>query len=315
MRNRPSLHLDQALNVDAAQSMFIERQLEYVEAEILRQPYPDLLARQLVPVSHRANAGAETISYRTYDRVGVAQRIKSYADNIVRADVSAKEDRVPIHGYGIGYGYSNQEMRAAAFAGTPLDSEKALAARQGFELRVDMIGASGNGEGLYGLLNLPNANVYTVPADGTGSSALWTAKSAALILRDMNGLSGKSISLTNGIERPDTLVLPLDQYTLIATTPWATTASDTTILEFFLKNSPWVKSVIPWYRCKAAGSGSTDRMVAYRRDPSKLRLEIPMEYQLNQPQLRNYGVEVPGEGRVAGVICPFPMSVTYGDGI
>jgi hypothetical protein len=301
-------------HLDAAENAFIERKLEYVMARVVETPYPEFLGRQLVPVSHEVPAGAETIKYDVYDKVALAQRIRSYSDNLPRADVKVREERSPVHGYGIAYGYSNREMRAALMAQSNLEQRKADSARFGFELALDVIAASGNTEGLLGILSLPNANVYTVAADGTGASALWTAKTADQIIRDLNGVANKSVGLTNGIEMPDTLLLPVDQYNYIASTPRAT-ISDTTILKFFLGANPFVKTVIPWFRCKGAGSGGVDRMVAYKRSPSKLTLEIPMEFTQQPPQLLNLSVNIPCEGEIGGVICPYPMSVTYGDGI
>src|SRR6266498_3526093 len=301
-------------HLDAAENVFIERKLEYVKAKVVETPYPELIGRQLVPVSHEAPAGAETIKYDIYDKVGLAQRIRSYSDNLPRADVKVREERSPVHGYGIAYGYANRELRAAIMANVNLEQRKANAARYGFELQLDIIAASGNSEGLLGLLTLTNANAYTVPADGTGSSQLWTNKTADQIIRDLNGVANKSVGLTNGIEMPDTLLLPIDQYNYIASTPRAT-ISDTTILKFFLGANPFIKTVIPWFRCKGSGSGATDRMVAYKRSPDKLTLEIPMEFTQQPPQLRNLGVDIPCEGEIGGVICPYPMSVTYGDGI
>jgi hypothetical protein len=299
---------------DAAENVYIERKLEHIKSKIIEQPYPEFLGRQLIPVSHEAPAGAETIKYDIYDKAALAQRIRSYSDNLPRADVKVREERSPVHGYGIAYGYANRELRASLMANTNLDARKAAAARFGFELALDVIAFLGNNEGLLGLLSLPNANVYTVPADGTGSSALWTAKTPDQIIRDLNGVSNKAVGLTNGIEMPDTLLIPIDQYNYIASTPRAS-VSDTTILRFFLGANPFIKSVVPVWRCKGAGSGGTDRMVAYKRNPDKLTLEIPMEFTQQPPQLRNLAVEIPCEGEIGGVICPFPMSVTYGDGI
>ena len=56
-------------------------------------------------------------------------------------------------------------------------------------------------------------------------------------------------------------------------------------------------------------------MCAFQRNPSKLRLEVPMEFMFHPAQERGLGIVVPGEGRIAGVVCPFPMAVTFGDGI
>ncbi len=308
---RVSIHIP---HLDAAENAFIERKLEYVKAKVYEQPYPDLLGRQMVPVSHEVPAGAETIKYDIFDKVGLAQRIRSYSDNLPRANVKVREERSPVHGYGIAYGYSNRELRASILANVNLDAREASAARFGFELAVDVVAAFGNSEGLLGLLTLPNANIYTVPADGTGPSSHLLTKTPDQIIRDLNGVSNKSVGLTNGIEMPDTLALPIDQYNYIASTPRSAN-SDTTILKFFLGANPFVKTVIPWYRCKGAGSGGTDRMLAYKRSPDKMTLEIPMEFTQQPPQLRNLAVDVPCEGEVGGVICPYPMSVTYGDGI
>jgi hypothetical protein len=308
---RVSIHIP---HLDAAENAFIERKLEYVKSKVYEQPYPDLLGRQMVPVSHEVPAGAETIKYDIFDKVGLAQRIRSYSDNLPRANVKVREERSPVHGYGIAYGYSNRELRASILANVNLDAREASAARFGFELAVDVVAALGNSEGLLGLLTLPNANIYTVPADGTGTSPLLLTKTPDQIIRDLNGVSNKSVGLTNGIEMPDTLALPIDQYNYIASTPRSAN-SDTTILKFFLGANPFVKTVIPWYRCKGAGSGGTDRMIAYKRSPEKMTLEIPMEFTQQPPQLRNLAVDVPCEGEVGGVICPYPMSVTYGDGI
>jgi len=310
---RKNLRHIQGLRLDAAGTAFIERQLEFVEAEVIRQPYPALIGREIVPVTHRAPPGTQTIAFKLMDRVGLAQRIKSYSDNIPRADVNAKEERVPVHNYGIGYGYSFAELRAAAKAQMPLDAEKAQAAREGFEMRVDMIAAQGNGEGLIGILNIPNANVYVVP-NGAAASPLWANKTADEILADLNGIANKGAELTNGIESPDTLLLPLESYHIITNKRLGAT-NDVTVAKFFLENNAYIRRIIPWFRCKGAGAGGTNRMVAYRADPSRIRLELPMEFQFHTAQERGLGVEVPGEGEIAGVICPRPMSLTFGDGI
>lgn len=303
----------EGVRLDAAQTAFIERQLEQVEAEVIRQPYPALIGRQVVPVTHQARPGTQTIVARIMDRTGIAQRIKSYADNLPRAGVSVREDRVPVHVYGLGYGYTFAELRAAAVAGMPLDAEEAQAAREGFELRVDEIAAKGNGEGLIGILNLPNANAYVVP-NGAGGFATFAKKTPDEILADLFAMATKSAELTNGVEAADTLLLPLEQYHLCTTKRLGAT-NETTVLKFFLENNPYIKTVIPWYRCKGAGTAGADLMVAYRRDPSRIRLEIPMEYLFHSPQEKGLGVEIPGEGEIAGVICRRQMSVTYGSGI
>src|SRR5262249_37010472 len=150
-----------------------------------------LKARVLIPIDSEVNPGAETVKFNVYDRRGIAKVIKSYADDLPRVDLVVTEVRSPIRSLGISYGFSQQELRAAAMAGMPLETQKATMARRAIEEAIDKIGAKGDSlNGLNGLLGIPNANTYTVP-NGAGGTATWggaTPKTADEILADLNGI-------------------------------------------------------------------------------------------------------------------------------
>lgn len=103
----------------------------------------------LLNISTEAGAGAEYITYRQYDSVGVAKIIANYADDLPRADVTGKEFTSPIRGIGIGYGYSVQEIRAAEMTGKALDARKASAAMKAHEQLINRLIFNGDAE--YGL--------------------------------------------------------------------------------------------------------------------------------------------------------------------
>lgn len=301
-------------NLDAAENVFFERQLEQVRAQTYDVKYAQLKARMLIPVDNSVDPGAETVKYEQFDMVGQAKIINSYADDLPRADVKAKEFRQPIKGIGSAYGFSVQEIRAAKFAGKPLEQRKANAARRAVEQKIDAIGATGDSDnGLLGLFNQPNALVYTVPNGGSGF-ATFAKKTPDEILADLNGVTNLIVTTTKEIEVPDTLILPVDQYSHIASTPRSAN-SDTTILDYFLKNNPYIQAVEPWAKLSGAGSGGTDRMVAYRRDPDALMLVIPQEFEQFPPQPEGLEFEIPCHARCGGVQVYYPLSICYGDGI
>ena len=68
----------------------------------------------------------------------------------------------------------------------------------------------------------------------------------------------------------------------VLVTPMST-SSDKTILKFFLENSPYIKQVEVWEQLANAGSGSTDLMFCYRKDPDVLTLEIPQDKAKQSP--------------------------------
>jgi len=310
-------------NMDGAESVFIERQLETVRTKVYEVLYANMQARTLIPVSNEDDPGAETIRIDAYDSFGVAKIIASYAKDFPRADVKAFEMRAVIKSLGDSYGYNIQEARAAAFANRPLDQRKANSAVRAMAQLLERIALLGDvPNNLTGLFNIPNAQLYAVPnaAAGTPNGGLatnWINKTPDEIIKDLNALVKIIRVNSKDVEQADTLCLPIAQHQLISTTA-RSTVSDTTILAFFLGNQPstgGIKQVIPVYRLQGAGVNATDRFLAYRRDPDVLQLAIPQEFEQFPPQWEGMEMTVPCHMRTAGVICFRPMAVAYGDGI
>lgn len=301
--------------LDANEQIFFGRQLEYVKAKTYDILYPELMAPSLFPVSFEAGPGADTIKYEQFDMVGMAKIIASYANDLPRCDVKGKEFIANVKSIGASYGYNIQEIRAAAMKGMPLAQRKANAAKRAVKYLENYIAFFGDSDhnlpGFLSNVNIPNA---AAEADGVGGSTEWKDKTPDQILRDINAAVNEMRDLTKGVEAPDTLLLPEAQYGMIATTPRASNA-DTTILEFLLKSSPWLKQVIPCYELKGTGTGSADQFVLYKRSPDKLELNIPSDFEQFAPQEKGLEFEVPCHERVCGVIVFYPLSASKVYGI
>jgi hypothetical protein len=299
----------QFYNLDANESIFFNQELEKVLARMFEVDYPELRARRFLPVSGEAGPAAETITYYQFDKVGMAKLISDYATDLPTADVFGQKFSSPVESLGIKFIYSLQEVRASAMAGRSLPMMKADAARRAHEQKVDEIAALGDAAtGMTGFLN--NANI---PQQSNLAGANWSTLSADQILADLNQTAQKMFDDTNAVETPDTILLPPDQYALISTLRVGDT--QTTVLRFFLQTSPWIRNVDHWYRLKGAGAGATDRMVTYRRDPSKLELQIPQEFETMPVQENDLRFEVPTHSRIGGVTVYKPLSALYTDGI
>jgi len=304
-----------SMNLDASETAFFARELESVKARSYDIKFAPMKALSLMPVSSDAGEGAESITYRSFEETGLARIISSYADDLPRADVQGKEFISPVRSIGCSYGYSHQEIRAANFAGRPLTTMQASAARRANDQKVNQLAWFGDDNyNLQGLLNNANIPSASVPNDGTGPSTLWVNKTPDQIIRDMNQLCNGIVDLTKGVEQPNTLLLPIEQYTLIASTPRSST-SDTTILEYFRLNNPYIE-VVDWVpELKGAGPLGVDIMVAYDRNPDKLELQLPMPYRQYPPQERNLNFEIPCESRFGGLLVYYPLSISIGEGI
>lgn len=303
---------------DAEGGVFFQRQLEYVKSKSYDVQYPELKARSLFPVSNEAGAGATSITYTTYDQIGAAKIINAYANDLPRADISGKETTSPIRSVGISYGYNIDEIQASQMTGAALDQRRANAAVRSNEQTLNTIAFFGDAEhNLPGFFNNPNIPTGNVVNPGSGTE--WVNKTPDEILFDINDAFADVFETTNMVERANTLLLPPSQWSYIASTPRSAN-SDTTILQYVVKNSPYLNSeadVIPVNECKASLNPNltNDAMVVYDRNPDKLQFEIPVELEMMATQQKNLEFIIPGRSRVGGVIVYYPLSANILEGI
>lgn len=307
------------LRSDANETIFFARQLEYVKSRTYDIKRPDLSAFNLFPVDTSAGAGAKTITYRQYDSVGSAKIIASYAEDLPRADVVAKEFTSNVRGIGVSYGYDVQEIRYAQMTGQSLDAKRAASTRKAHEQKVNQLAWSGDADhGLPGFLTNANVPGYTIPADGTGSSKLFSNKTPDQILRDLNGLANAVYTQSKGVHRPNQLWIPLAQYTYIASTPRSST-SDTTILDYFLMSNRFIKEVVPVLELASNANGgvagATNIMVAVENTEENLQMNITMPFMQHSPQQKGLAFEVPCESRFGGVTITYPLAMIKADSI
>jgi len=301
--------------LDANETIFFARELEYVKAKVYEKKYAELKAKSLLPVSTDAGPAAETITYTQYDQHGVAKIIANYADDLPRVDVSGEQKTSNVRGIGDSYGFNIQEIRAANATGKNLSARKANAARRGIEQVENSI--AWYGDTAYGLVGLfYNANV-TKGAAVTGD---WATATNLEILGDMMAAVDNMIDITNGMEVPNQILLPIAQYSKISSSPMQA-GSDTTVLDFFKKNRPGIE--VDWLvNCKdvspvpsTGAAGPTDIMVVYKRDIDNLSLEIPQPFEQFPAQERGLEQVVDCHARNGGVIVYYPLSVSIVEGI
>ena len=108
---------DPTMRFDSSEDfgIFFARELDFIKSEIYNKLYPQLTALQLFPVTSQAPAGADSITFYGMDKTGEAKFIHDYSTDLPRADVFGQPVTRYIKTIGTHYGYSNQEMRQAAW--------------------------------------------------------------------------------------------------------------------------------------------------------------------------------------------------------
>lgn len=301
--------------LDAAESVFFNRELEHVRAKTADIKYENLKGLSLVPINTEIDPAEETYTYRAYDSVGAAKIIASYAKDFPRADVSGQEYTTKLRSIGVSYGYNIQEIRGAMKKGIPLQQKKANAARRAIEQFHDTLVKTGDtATGLLGFLNQTSALTYTIPADGTGSSKTFGSKTADQVVRDLHNIANYIVEQTKEVEKPETLLVPLSTFNYISQTRMGAGDGAMTILQCFLANNQYIKNVASWTALETAGASSTKRIVAYRRDPDALEYLAPVIMEQFPPQEDMMEYVTPVHARSGGVVAYYPLTICYADG-
>ena len=211
--------------------------------------------------------------------------------------------------------YTVFELEAAQQLGRSISDEKMRALNKKYQIDMDMVVALG--DSVLGFTGFYNDAGVTAASATNGS---WASATPGDIVEDVNVAMNAVYTASGYSHAPDTLILPPDQYALIATTPMSATIPDITILQWLERRSfGAVKNgreltILDSRYLPGIGAGSTDRMVLYTRGEDMVRIAgTPLTTMPVQVHDYTYGVTV--YGVIGEVEIVYPTTVEYVDGI
>lgn len=305
---------------------FLVSQATYIEAQAYEIRYPDITYPNLVPLDSSAPEWSKSITFYSTDKVGEARLINHRSQDIPNADVVREKFTEDVHLAAIGYEYTMEEIAQAMQLNLPLTADRAMAAVRAYEEFMETSAFNGipGIAASTGLINNASVTATTADTTGTGSSTLWADKTGPNMIKDVNDALTGIHSGTLTVEMADTVLLPVDQFHLLATTQHSS-GTDTTALEYLLRNNVYTATtgnpltVRMMRQLDGAGTSISpdgDRMIVYRRDPTVIKMHVPMAHRF-LPAQGPYGLtfKVPGIFRTAGLEIRRPSAVRYVDGI
>lgn len=312
---RPSAH-------DATEALvFSVSQLAYVEAGFYDRYYRPMQYDKLLPLDYSAGEQAATIEYEIYDKVGNAQDMDSAADDVPYVDVAMARKSFPVVHAGIGYQFTQQELRTSAVFKRPLPTARMGAAMEAFQRKLNYVGLLGNtGKNITGLLNNATVAHTTTPSGKKWDGSDATPITSAQLFSDFN--YGMNQVWTNSGYNviPNFVGVPPLAYAYMANTPASATIPTITILDYLLEHNLCNSkrgeqlTIEPVYDAATAGVGPSGRVVFYDKTDQTLTMHVPMPLRFLAPQLEGVKVRVPGEFRYSGVEIRRITNVQYLDG-
>lgn len=173
-----------------------------------------------------------------------------------------------------------------------------------------------------GLVNNTHVISSVVP-NGVSGQAAWNTKTVDEILWDINKVLTEAWAASEYDESaiPNHLLLPPAKYAYLLSTRIGT-SGDESILSYVQKNNLCNQRggdlvIVPCRWCTGAGTGDTDRMVAYVNDKDKVYIDIPVPLTraMTQPVALQFAYVTIYAAQMGQVKLLYEQPVRYADGI
>lgn len=312
----------EAAHYDAQTLVAAARQLEFALTEVYQEEFPDLPVAngEIIDFETGIPQGAQSFFYYVYSSAALARFTAAYATGEApRASLKGAQVQGRVEAIEGSYGWHIRELRAAQYAGIPIETWLAVAEREAHLRKAQDTFIYGREDlGLPGLFTHPNITVMDAPADGTAGSRLWSAKTFSLIARDISLLVRTVERISFGKRKTTHVLLPREEMIRLESTFLDTgNATNLTLLEAIKKLHPRVE-FRELNECSASfsdGRLATDCAVAYVKDRRILRAVYPMQYLQHPPEVHMLETTIVAESSVGGIILVEPQTVIRMDGI
>lgn len=177
--------------------------------------------------------------------------------------------------------------------------------------------------GTYGLLNSPAVEASLAIMNAAGTSRLWINKTPVEIMNDINSIvelawADAQYDLSG---MPNHVLIDPANYSYLVNTP-VTAAGTQSILNYLLSNNIAVNqgrelNIYPNRFCIGAGTGTTQRMVAYVKSENRVNIDltVPLSRVLTAPVTQTVSYETVYASQFSQVKILYPQTMQYLDGI
>lgn len=274
-----------------------------------------------------------TTNFASAGNLGAGQGIRNgkawmgkNTDQIGGVSVDTNKTPNPLTPWGLEVRFTVFELESAAKMGRPIDDQKLQALHLKLQMDTDEQVYVGDANlGQTGLVNSTAVTNVSNVVNGASASPLWTSKTPAEILKDVNDALQSAWAASAYAVMPKNVLIPPSQFGYISTQT-VSSAGTVSILKYLLENNIITSSgqgtisIKPCKWCVGAGAGGTigtagnDRMVVYTKEKQYVRFPMtalqrtPVQFQSIYHMSTYYC-------RLGVVEVVYPETVAYRDGL
>ena len=215
--------------------------------------------------------------------------------------------------------YTIVELESAIKVGRPIDEQKLAGINLKFQMDVDeMVYVGDAALGQPGLLNLASVTPANAP-NGALGSPLWANKTPDEILKDVNSILNQAWVQSGYAVVPGELRLPPSVFSFLVMQK-VSAAGNISTLEYLKANTisnsangqPLNIQPLKWL--VGAGAGTTNRVLAYTKDKSRVRFPL-VPLQRTPVEARGLFQVTTYFGKLGVVEAPYAETIAYLDGV
>jgi len=294
---------------DLGAGAYFQRELERIYPGVIRAKREPLNAYRLFFVDRSVPQGAETFTHRLLEHVGEASVISNWADDLPQVGIGRSEFTSKFKSIGDSFGYSEQAIAAAAFAGMPLSTELPFAARRAIDEKLNTIAWHGLPDhGIYGVLTFPYIPRYV-------TSAVITAATDTAI-ENLHAAVARVLENSSEVEKPNRLILAPRSMRVLSRK--LRTNTDSTALKIFLENDPNIKTIESAQELTGIGPNGEDGFIVDRTgqggqsEPLNGKIILSQAFTPLPVQRKGLMYNTDCLARTAGFDSAFPLSMLVG---
>lgn len=294
---------------DAAQAygIWTATELNRIKRQAYETEYPAGSALRVFPVTSELSPTDRTFEYQTFDKVGLAQIVADYTDDLPLVDAWATSEFGKVFRLGNAFLISIDEIKAGQATGKSLSARKQTAAQQAHDHLVNKLVFKGSRpHKIVSVFDHPNITKIT--------SAGWldgTTKQPEVAESELTQAIETIQTLTNGMHRANQILIPPSMSKVLSVRMPETTQS---YLQYFQSQNAGIAIEAISELEDIDGSG-TKGVLVYEKDPMNMSIEIPEAFNMLPAQAKDLHFKVPCTSKCTGLTIYRPLTIVLITGV